>query len=288
VEVVLAKLLLAPLCVVGVSLVGRKWGIAVAGILAGLPVVAGPILVVLTLVHGRQFGAEAAAGALLGLAALTLFVIIYGRASERTGPLPSLLAGWAAFLLGVAFLQLLDVPLGVSLILVAAGFTAGLALLPAPTETPAAIAAPPWWDLPARALAALALVVAITAASGALGPSLSGLLAPFPVITSVLAVFTHAHGGPGQVRVLLRSFLVGLYGFAAFCFVLASSLDSLSGPAAFSAALIAALATQATIFALSPRRLRPGRQRGSRHMVEQVSRPSGRWNSPTRTKPRRS
>ncbi|HEU4944160.1 MAG TPA: hypothetical protein VFT10_03275 [Solirubrobacterales bacterium] len=255
--VVLAKLLLAPLCVVGVSLAGRKWGVAVAGILGGLPVVAGPILVVLTLVHGRQFGAEAAAGALLGLAALTLFVVVYGKASERIGPTPSLLAGWGAFLLGVALLQLLDLPPGISLILVAAGFAAGLALLPAPTATPAILTAPPWWDLPARALAALALVVALTAASGALGPSLSGLLAPFPVITSVLAVFTQVHGDPGQVRVLLRNFLVGFYGFAAFCFVLAISLDSLGGAAAFSIALVAALATQATIFALSSRRLRP-------------------------------
>lgn len=255
--VVLVKLLLAPLCVVAVSLAGRKWGVAVAGILGGLPVVAGPILVVLTLIHGRQFGAEAAAGTLLGLAALTLFVVVYGRASERVGPMLSLLAGWAAFLLGVAFLQLLDVPLVVSLILVVAGFAAGLALLPAPTAMPAVVIAPPWWDLPARALAAAALVVALAAASGALGPSLSGLLAPFPVITSVLVVFTHAHGGIGQVRVLLRSFLVGFYGFAAFCFVLASSLGSLSGPAAFSTALVAALAAQAAIFALSSRRLRP-------------------------------
>ena len=255
--VVLAKLLLAPVCVAAVSLAGRKWGVAVAGILGGLPVVAGPILVVLTLVHGRPFGAEAAAGTLLGLAALTLFVVVYGKASERIDPMPSLLAGWAAFLLGVVFLQRLDVPPGVSLILVATGFAAGLALLPAPTATPAVVTAPPWWDLPARALAALALVVALTAVSGALGPSLSGLLAPFPVVTSVLAVFTHAYGGFAQVRVLLRNFLVGFYGFAAFCFVLASSLDSLGGPAAFSTALVAALASQATIFALNSRRLQP-------------------------------
>jgi hypothetical protein len=69
VVVVLAKLLLEPLCVVAVSLSGRRWGVAVAGILGGLPVVAGPILLVLTLVHGRQFGAEAAAGTLLGVGA---------------------------------------------------------------------------------------------------------------------------------------------------------------------------------------------------------------------------
>ncbi len=255
--VVLAKLLLAPACVVAVSLAGRRWGVAVAGILGGLPVVAGPILVVLTLVHGRPFGAEAAAGTLLGLAALTLFVVVYGRVGERIGPVPSLLAGWAAFLLGVAFLQLFDPPPPVSLVFVAACFAAGLASLPAPPAAPAAVPAPPWWDLPARALAALAMVIALTAAAGALGPNLSGLLAPFPIITSVLAVFTHAHGDRDQVRVLLRNFLVGFYGFAVFCFVLASGLDSLSGPVAFAAASAAALAVQATVFVLRSRRPQP-------------------------------
>jgi len=253
--VLLAKLLLAPACVVAVSFAGRRWGVAVAGILGGLPVVAGPILVVLTLVHGRSFGAEAAAGTLLGLAALTLFVVVYGRVAERVGPVPSLFAGWAAFLLGVAFLRLLEVPPGVSLLFVAACFAAGLALLPAPTAASAAVPAPPWWDLPVRALASLALVIAISAASGALGPDLSGLLAPFPIITSVLAAFTYAQGGRDQLRVLLRGFLVGFYGFAAFCFVLASSLDSLGGPVAFSAALAAALVVQAMVFALRSRRL---------------------------------
>ena len=255
--VTLAKLLLAPACVVAVSLAGRRWGIAVAGILGGLPVVAGPILLVLTLVHGRSFGAEAAAGTLLGLAALTLFVVVFGKAAERTGPVSSLLAGWAAFLLAVALLRLLDLPPGISLVFVAACFAGGLASLPAPAAAPVAAAAPPWWDLPARGSAALALVVALTAASGALGPSLSGLLAPFPIVTSVLAVFTYAHGGHAQLRVLLRNFLLGFYGFAAFCFVLASTLDSLSGPAAFSAAMAAALAVQAMVFALRSRRPRP-------------------------------
>jgi hypothetical protein len=93
---------------------------------------------------------------------------------------------------------------------------------------------------------------------GALGvsrPHLSGLLAPFPIITSVLAVFTHAHGGVAQVSVLLRNFLVGFYGFAAFCFVLAIALPTLATGAAFGIATAMALAVQATIFLLRTRLL---------------------------------
>ncbi len=245
-----AKILLAPLCVVAVSLAGRRWGVAVAGVLGGLPVVAGPILLVVTLLHGRSFGADAAAGTLLGLAALTAFVVVYGRRATSAGPMVSVLCGWAAFLGGIALLSPVQPPPELSLILVAAGFALGLRLLPSVPSSPPAFAAPPWWDLPARALAALGLVLTLTAVSGALGPHLSGLLAPFPIITSVLAVFTHAHGGAVQVDVLLRNFLVGFYGFAAFCFVLAIALPGVATATAFGLATVAALAVQAAIFYL--------------------------------------
>lgn len=214
---------------------------------------AGPILLVLTLLHGRSFGADAAAGTLLGLAALTMFVVVYGRIAPWTPPAATVVAGWTAFLIGVALLTLIHPPPAGALILVGAGFALGIGLLAAPKRALAAQGALPWWDLPARAGAALALVVALTSVSGALGPQLSGLLAPFPIITSVLAVFTHAHGGADQVRVLLRNFLVGFYGFAAFCFTLAVVLNSIGVTAAFSIALLAALAVQAVAFAARSR-----------------------------------
>jgi hypothetical protein len=248
-----AKILLAPLCVVAVSLAGRRWGVAVAGVLGGLPVVAGPILLVETILHGDSFGADAAAGTLLGLAALTAFVVVYGRVAAVAGPVQSVLCGWMAFLLGVAVLSPVQPPPALSLAFVAACFALGLRLLPsAPWPAPAG-AALPWWDLPARAFAALGLVLALTAASGALGPHLSGLLAPFPIVTSVLAVFTHAHGGAAQVGILLRNFLFGFYGFAAFCFTLAVALPELATAAAFGIATAAALAVQATTFLLRSR-----------------------------------
>jgi hypothetical protein len=248
-----AKILLSPLCVVAVSLAGRRWGMAVAGMLGGLPVVAGPILLVETLLHGRDFGAEAAAGTLLGLAALTAFVVVYGRVAATAGPLPSVLCGWTAFFLGVVVLRPVQPPPALSLIFVAVCFALGLRLLPPTLSSPPAAAAPPWWDLPARALAALGLVLTLTAVSGALGAHLSGLLAPFPIITSVLAVFTQAHGGFAPVSVLLRNFLFGFYGFAAFCFTLAVALPGLTTASAFGLATVAALAVQATTFVLLSR-----------------------------------
>jgi hypothetical protein len=251
--VMAAKLLLAPLCVIGVSLAGRRWGMGMAGVLGGLPVVAGPILLVETLLHGPPFGADAAAGALLALAPLTAFVVVFGRATGRLGPIASAFCGWSAFLFGVLVLSFVQPPSALSLIFVGACFAIGLRLLPPAEEAVTAGAAPPRWDLPGRAGAALLLVLGLTALSGALGPHLSGLLAPFPIITSVLAIFTYAHAGVDQVDLLLRNFLLGFYGFAAFCFVLAISLPDFSTAAAFGAAAAAALIVQSAILVLCSR-----------------------------------
>lgn len=252
-EVMAAKILLSPLCVLGVSLAGRRWGMGVAGVLGGLPVVAGPILLVETLLHGPAFGRDAAAGTLLALAALTAFVVVYGRVGGKAGPIACAFCGWSAFLFGVLVLSFVQSPPAFSLIFVGACFAIGLRLLPPAEEAIAAGAAPPQWDLPARAGAALLLVLGLTAVSGALGPHLSGLLAPFPIITSVLAIFTYAHAGIDQALLLLRNFLLGFYGFAAFCFILAISLPDLATAAAFGAATVSALIVQGATLVLRSR-----------------------------------
>jgi hypothetical protein len=246
------KILLSPACVVAVSLIGRRWGLAFAGILGGLPVVAGPILLVETVQHGPGFGAEAASGTLLGLVALTTFVVVYGRAAMAGGPIRSVLGGWTAFLLVVAVLDRVHPPAGASLLASGAAFALGLRALPTPAAAAPPTVRPRWWDLPARALAAMTLVLVLTGISAALGPHLSGLLAPFPIITSVLAVFSHGEFGAARTLVLLRSFLLGFYGFAAFCFVLAIGLPSLTTAGAFCLATAAALAAQAAILLLRP------------------------------------
>ena len=99
---------------VAVSLAGRRWGPTAAGVLGGFPVAAGPILLVLTLVHGRDFGADAAAGSLLGLAAVAACVVVYARVAPSASPPVTLIASWAAFFAGVALLGWIRPPLVVA------------------------------------------------------------------------------------------------------------------------------------------------------------------------------
>jgi len=252
--VLAVKLLLAPSFVVGASLATRRFGARIGGLTGGLPVVAGPIVLVYALTHGRMFAADAAAGTLLGLISLIAFVVVYGRLAGRLSWTASMLAGWAVFAAATAVFTIVSLPAGACLALAGGAIAAGLAALPRPPHAPSPHAPPPAWDLPLRAGCALALVLTLTAVAGWLGPQLSGLLAPFPIIATVLAVFTHAQRGPEELVRLLRGLLSGFGAFALFFFTLAVSLPSLDTPAAFALASGVALLAQALLIASARRR----------------------------------
>ncbi len=253
------KLLLAPCFVVGASLTARRHGPRVGGLVGALPVVAGPILLVYALAHGRAFAAHAAAGTLLGLISLTAFVVVYARLAGRVAWPVGLLAGWAAFALGTLAFSALKIAAGVALALACGAFALGVALLPQPGAEAARIGAPPTWDLPLRGGCALALVLALTAVAGWLGPQLSGLLAPFPIVASVLATFTHTQRGVDETLRLLRGLVTGFGAFALFCFTLALALPAMSTAAGFALAALVALLAQGVLLqrALRQRELLP-------------------------------
>lgn len=222
------KLFLAPGFVVGTSLVARRHGALVGGLVGGLPVVAGPILIVLTVVHGQHFGATASSACLLGMVSLTAFAVVYAHLACRTAWWPlALVAGWAVFAACTAALSVTTDRPGALFGLVAAfiGFAVGLVLLPR-SQVNEDEAIHPGWDLPMRAGAAAAMVVTLTGVSSSLGSELSGLVAPFPVITSVLAAFTHAQRGAGEATVLLRGMLGGFFVYALLVFVYALALGA--------------------------------------------------------------
>lgn len=244
------KVLLAPSFVVLASVAGRRFGPRIGGLVGGLPVVGGPILLIYAITHGASFAESAATGTLLGIVSLMAFVVTYGRVAGRLSWRASLLVGWAAFAAATAVFT--DVPASalLALAIVAVALVLAPMLLPRRGRESAEAGSLPRWDLPLRALSALLLVLALTTASGWLGPRLSGLLAPFPVIASVLAVFTHGQrGGGGELQHLLRGLLLGYGAYALFCFTLAVGLSSLGTVAAFSLACVATLLCQAAVLA---------------------------------------
>ena len=105
-----------------------------------------------------------------------------------------------------------------------------------------------------RLVATAALVVSLTGVARLLGPSLSGLVTPFPVATTILVVFAHREAGPGGVVAVLDGFIPSLYSFACFCASLSYALGRWPLPAAFAAALVVSLATQTVVLLVLGRR----------------------------------
>ena len=69
----LLKLTIVPLFIALVTLAGKKWGAQLAGLLGGLPVVAGPIVVFHAMEQGQAFGVVASTSAIASVVALLAF-----------------------------------------------------------------------------------------------------------------------------------------------------------------------------------------------------------------------
>jgi hypothetical protein len=252
-SVLIVKVLLAPMFVMGTSLTARRFGARIGGLVGGLPVVAGPILLVFALSHGSAFAANAAAGTLLGIVSLATFIVVYARLAGLLRWGASLVVGWGAFFAMTGVLSVISIGSDAALVVVLIALVLTLLAVPYAEGNRLSAARVPAWDLPLRGLSALVLVLALTALASQLGAKLSGLLAPFPVIASVLAVFTHACHGEEDLLRIMRAFVMGLVAYALFCFTLTVSLTSLGIAESFLLASGAALLTQAIALAVTAR-----------------------------------
>ena len=252
----LLKLLLTPLLIVAASVAGRRWGNTVSGWIVGMPLTSAPVSLFVALQHDKTFAAHAAIGSIAGVVAECAMFLTWGLVGEW-GWAAGLAAGSAAFwAVGLPSLRAWPIlPLtGVTLVLrVASQFL--MRTLP---EREGVAVRPPRWDLWARASVATVLVLALTAASGALGPRLTGLFAVYPLYSITLASFAHhAAGAPAALRVL-RGVLIGLFAFVAFFFTLGILLPHTSIAVGYLCAAAAVLMVQLVSVRALPKPPPPG------------------------------
>lgn len=237
------KLFLVPSLIFAVTMAGRRWGPAVAGWLSAFPIVSGPILLALSLEQGFEFAAHAAEGTLLAVLAILVFNLAYAWAAMRFAVFGSMLCALLLYALAVSGLQALQLPL-----LLCFGLVLG-ALLLAPRLFPrvapdALTGGKPANDLAWRMLAGALLVLSVTFTAARLGARLSGFMAMFPVMSTVLVGFSHYYSGRAFTLALLRGMVYGYFAFASFCLILALLLRTQSLTLAFSLGIVGALAVQ--------------------------------------------
>jgi hypothetical protein len=239
----LLRLILVPIFIALVTLAARRWGPRAAAFVTALPAVAGPTMCFYAVQQGHLFASHAAGGTLLGLVGVAAFCAVYGYASTQLRWPLCLLLGWISFGAVTVVVLRVTVAAAFGLVIAIAALVLARYLLPRPGP-PQAPPPAPAWDLPVRMCSAAALVFLLTSMAERLGPSLSGLLTPFPVATAIIAGFTHAQQGTSAAVRFLRGYMPGLCSFAIFCFVFALMLPTRSLVATLAVALAAQLAAQ--------------------------------------------
>lgn len=254
----LLKIIVVPALIVSVTLAGRRWGPRIGGVLASLPVVAGPVLFFFAIEQGDRFAAEAARATLVSLGAVVTFSVTYAWACLRTSWWTSLAISWLSFATVLFLLHRWH------WITLAAFGAASLSLILGQAVLPVARgrvapARPPAWDIPVRVLSAVVLVLTITALARRLGPAWSGALTPFPIALAILLAFTHAQQGPATTIRFLRGFFPGMWSFVVFLLVTALVLAHLGKWLGFLAALMPVVLIQVTVLWWTGRRRAPRR-----------------------------
>ncbi len=239
------KLVITPLLVGAASMAARRWGSEVGGWLVGIPFTSAPVTFFLAIGPGPRFAAQASVGILAGTLSQTAFALAYASCASRWRWGICLGAATAAFAAVTIVLLYVKANILVTFGAAVVALAASLALMPRRSPMPARAIKLPDWDIPARMVVGTVLVVGLTAAAPLLGPRLAGLISPYPLYATVLAVFSHRLQGPSSAVSVLRGLLLGLFAFAGFFLTVAQLLEPDGIALAFGAAIAVAVAIQA-------------------------------------------
>jgi len=242
-DILVLKLVLAPVIIGSASLAGRKWGPAISGWIIGLPLTSGPVIFFVALSHPVSFAANAILGVISSGISLVLYVLTYAWLARRFRWYVALTGSLLVFAASTTLLETVSFPLIPSFLAVCAAITLGLRLMPNDVLKPGN-AEMGLWDIPSRILIGTSFILLITESASFLGPRLTGLLTTIPLYVTILTVFAHRHQGPAAAAHLLRGLLYGLFAFAAFFITLGLFLEKAGIAVSFLSAIAVALAIQ--------------------------------------------
>lgn len=243
------KLFLVPTFIALIAVSGRLWGSAVAGLLSGLPVIAGPIVWFLYLENGLDFARGAAVATVGGIVALSSFCFAYSWLCSRFNwkvalPLSSAIYFVIAISVGKAAMGLHESALlSIAVILLQMYLSPGLEneplLAPASAE-----------EIICRMAFAFVLVILVTQYAVVLGKTYSGIFAAFPIAGSTIAIFSHRNYSSNHAIRSLKSMKQGLLSMLAFFYVVSVYSGSIGFPLAILFAAVVALLLQTIIIFL--------------------------------------
>jgi len=245
-NILVLKLILAPVIIGSASLAGRRWGSAVSGWIVGMPLTSGPVIFILAISHDAAFAANAALGVLSGGLSLVAYALTYAWLATRFRWQVAITGSLLVFGISTSLLQNFTLPLLPIFIIVSAAILIGIRLMPKDVVIKADETKPGRWDIPVRILIGTSFILLLTGIAPFIGPRLTGLLTTIPMYITILTIFAHRNQGPAAAAHVLRGLLYGMFAFTGFFITLSLLIGQVSLAAAFGAAILVVLIIQGT------------------------------------------
>jgi hypothetical protein len=243
-DILLLKLIMAPVILGTASLAGRRWGAMVSGWLVGLPLTSGPVVFFLAISHDTGFALNATLGVLSGGISLVIYTLIYAWLAIYFRWPVAIICSLVAFSLSTAILQNFVFSLAYIFLVVVVLIIVALYAMPRAAINAEHEIKPGRWDIPSRILVGTSFILLLTGVAPWIGPRLTGLLATIPLYITILTVFAHLQQGSASAVHVLRGLLYGMFAFAGFFLVLGLLIEKASLAASFGTATLISLGVQ--------------------------------------------
>jgi hypothetical protein len=199
--------------VVSASVITERSGPVIGALVATLPISAGPSYVFLALDHDAAFIAEGALASLPINAATIFLGLTYVVLAQRRSALVSWTCGAVVWIVLAALSRTIHWSLASGVAVNIVAFAICIPLLSRFRHVKMPLITRRWYDIPLRAALVATLVATVVTLSGWVGPSISGVIALFPVVFSSMMLILHPRiGGPATAAVVANGGW-GLLGF---------------------------------------------------------------------------
>jgi hypothetical protein len=234
----IVKMAITAAFVVAATVTAERVGPLLAGLVATLPISAGPVYVFLALDHDAHFIAQGAVASLIINALNAIFAVTYARVAQTQSRAKSMGAAFLMWLVLAVAVRSTDWNFTAAAIVNVTVFGVCLVLVRPLRHVRVKGFRTRWTDLALRAGLVALLVGVVVTFSFQLGPAGSGFLAVFPVVLlSIMFILHNRVGGPASAAVMANAVL-GLVGFAFTCTVLHFSADAFGSAIGLTLALV--------------------------------------------------
>jgi hypothetical protein len=223
--------------VVLASRVAERGGPLFGAMVATLPLSAAPAYLFVALDHDSTFIAASALASLAANPANVVFCLVHAMVAQSRGLAASLSAALGAWIVFALAVQSVAWTLASAIFLNVFVFAFCLPIADRFRGAAMPQTCRRWYDVPLRAGMVATLVAIVVGLSSRVGPTVTGILALFPIVlTCLVLIFQPRVGGPA-VAALTANGIVGLAGYGAALVVLHIAAVRFGSPAALALAL---------------------------------------------------